>query len=424
MKVLVIGGGGREHSLVDAIHRSKKVTKIYAAPGNGGISELAECISLKVDDIEGIKSFVLEKAIDWTVIGPELPLTLGLADELRRSNLKCFGVNKDAAQLEGSKAFSKRLLIKNNIPTASYKEFTDYQNALKALESASFPIVIKADGLAAGKGVFICNNRDEASEALKAIFLDRNFGDSGDRVVIEDYLEGKEISAFAFSDGETVVPLIYAQDYKKAYEKDQGPNTGGMGSYTPVSFMTPELQDKVFHTVLKPTIEALKEEGIIYKGILYAGLMIQDSDIRVLEFNVRFGDPEAQVILPLLKTDIIDIFSGIESGKLGELKLEWENKSAVCVVLASEGYPGAYEMSHPISGLDKVRDLKGITLYHAGTKRENSGIISSGGRVLNVVAVNDSLREAYDTVYKAVDLIRFDNKYFRKDIALRELSNI
>ncbi len=424
MNVLVIGGGGREHALVDAIHCSEKVKKIYAAPGNGGISELAECVPLKVNDIKGIKSFILEKAIDWTVIGPELPLTLGLADELRSFNLKCFGVNKDAAQLEGSKAFSKRLLAKYNIPTASYKEFTDYQNALKYLESTLFPVVIKADGLAAGKGVFICNSQSEASEALKAIFIDRNFGDSGDRVVIEEYLEGQEISAFAFSDGETVVPLIYAQDYKKAYEKDRGPNTGGMGSYTPVSFMTPELQDKIFHTVLKSTIEALKEEGIIYRGILYAGLMIQGNDIRVLEFNVRFGDPEAQVILPLLKTDIIDIFNAIESGNLGKLKLEWENKSAVCVVLASEGYPGTYDTAYPITGLDKARSLKGVTIYHAGTKRSNNGIESSGGRVINVVAVHDSLREAYDSVYKAVDLIRFDNKYFRKDIASRELNDM
>ncbi len=423
MKVLVIGSGGREHALVDALRRSSKVNQIYAAPGNGGIGDMAECVPIKVDDIKGLKDFALKNNIDWTVVGPELPLTLGLIDELQKSGLKTFGVNKDSAQLEGSKNFSKQLLKKYNIPTAAFEVFENEKNALKYVNESSFPIVIKADGLAAGKGVYICQDLEQAQQALAEIFVNRKFGDAGNQVVIEDYLEGKEISAFAFSDGVHVIPLIYAQDYKKIYEGDQGPNTGGMGSYTPVSFMNEDLQNTVLETILKPTIESLKQEGILYQGILYAGLMIDQNDhAKVLEFNVRFGDPEAQVLLPLLDTDIIDIFEAIESKSLDKLNLKWKNKSAVCVVLASQGYPGNYETGFQIIGLEQAASLEGLTVFHAGTKSDNDDIFTAGGRVINVVAAKDTLKEAYDTVYMAVELIQFKNKVFRSDIALREIN--
>ncbi|MDH5681056.1 MAG: phosphoribosylamine--glycine ligase [Spirochaetota bacterium] len=421
MKVLVIGSGGREHALVDAISRSDQVSEIFIAPGNGGTTESATAVSIKVDDIASLKKFAEENAIDWTVVGPELPLTLGLVDEFHAAGLKTFGVNRDSAKLEGSKAFSKAILTKYKIPTASYKELHDYQDAKAHVEERSYPLVVKADGLAAGKGVYICQNPEEAHEALTEIFISRRFGDAGNSVVIEDFLDGREISAFAFSDGESVIPLIYAQDYKKIYENDKGPNTGGMGSYTPVSFMTEDFQNEIYENILTTTIQALRCEGITYRGILYAGLMIDKGVPKVLEYNVRFGDPEAQVILPLLKTDILDVFRAIHEGTLKNLRLEWHNKSAVCVVLASDGYPDSFDTGYPISGLDKAGAMDGLTVYHAGTKKSGDDILSTGGRVLNVVALKDTLREAVDTVYQGVSLIDFQNKYYRKDIAQKEL---
>ena len=422
MKVLVIGSGGREHALIDAILRSKKVSKVYVAPGNGGINEVAEAVFIAVNDINQLKKFALENEIDWTVVGPELPLTLGIVDEFHNAGLKIFGVNKASAQLEGSKKFSKDLLKKYNIPTAEYEVFTEYDKAQAYIEQKNkYPIVVKADGLAAGKGVYISQNLDEALNALSEIFVEKKFGGSGEKIVVEEFLDGKEISAFAFSDGETVLPLIYAQDYKKIYEKDLGPNTGGMGSYTPVSFMTDQLQKDIYKSVLVPTIEALKMEGITYQGILYAGLMIDKDEAKVLEFNVRFGDPEAQVILPLLKTDIIDIFEAIHTKSLHEIRLEWDSRSAVCVVLASKGYPDAYDTGFPISGLDKAGEVSDVKVFHAGTKKNDNNIVTSGGRVINVVAIKDQLDEAYKTVYQAVDQIAFDGMYYRKDIALKEI---
>lgn len=423
MKVLVVGAGGREHALVDSITRSNRVSKLYAVPGNAGISEQADCIDLAVDNIDGIIKLCKEKHIDRVVIGPELPLTLGLADELLKENIKVFGVNQQAAQLEGSKTFTKEFLEKYDIPTAQYKEFTQFDDAQHHLDHLNYPTVIKADGLAAGKGVYICQSKDQAQSALKEIFLDRKFGDSGNKIIIEEFLEGWEISAFAFCDGKTALPLIYAQDYKKIYEDDKGPNTGGMGSYTPVSMMTEELQNKIYNTILKKTIDSLKTEGIEYKGILFAGLMIKDNEPKVLEFNVRFGDPETQVILPLLKTDILDVFDAIDEGKLDSLKLDWSNKKAICVVLASEGYPGSYEKGKTIKGLHEAEELEGLTIYHAGTKLEGDQVVTAGGRVLNLVAVHDDLQKAHNNVYIASELVQFQGKYYRKDIAAKEIND-
>lgn len=424
MKILVIGAGGREHALVDCISKSQKVSKIYAAPGNAGIAEQAECIDLAVDNIEGILSFCKSENIDRVVIGPELPLTLGLSDELLKENIKVFGVNKEAAQLEGSKAFTKEFLEKYNIPTAKYKEFKKIEDAKSYIESISYPTVIKADGLAAGKGVYICQNKDQADSALKEIFLDRKFGESGDKIIIEDFLDGWEISAFAFSDGNTALPLIYAQDYKKIYEGDKGSNTGGMGSYTPVSMMTEELQNKIYNEILKKTIDSLKAEGIEYQGILFAGLMIKDNEAKVLEFNVRFGDPETQVILPLLETDIIDVFGAIDNKNLEYINLEWSSKKAICVVLASEGYPESYEKGFTINGFDEAKELEGLTIYHAGTMFKDNDIVTAGGRVLNIVSLNDTLEKAHNNVYIATELVQFQGKYYRKDIAGKEIKEI
>ncbi|MDH4127997.1 MAG: phosphoribosylamine--glycine ligase [Spirochaetota bacterium] len=421
MNILVIGSGGREHALVHLISRSNKVNKIFAAPGNAGIREIAECIPIEADDIKNLRQFAIENKIDWTVVGPELPLTLGLVDDFNSLGLKTFGVKKDAARLEASKSFAKKLLKKYNIPTAMYEVFNNKDDAYNYLKNNKFPIVIKADGLAAGKGVYICQSIKEGEVALNEIFIERKFGPAGNTVVIEEYLDGKEISAFAFSDGETVMPLIYAQDYKKIYEGDNGPNTGGMGSYTPVSFMTKDLEKNIYENILKPTIKALNNEGIVYQGVLYAGLMIQNSIPKVLEYNVRFGDPEAQVILPLLKTNIIDVFEAITTKTLKSIQLDWENKNAICVVLASDGYPNKYKSGFPISGLDKVKDVSNVILYHAGTKLDGDDIITSGGRVLNIIAIKNTMKEAFDAVYLSTELIQFKNKYFRNDIALKEL---
>ncbi len=424
MKVFVIGSGGREHALIDTITRSKRVSKIYAAPGNGGISSSVSCVDIKVDDIDKLKTFAINNKIDWVVIGPEYPLTLGLSDELRKAGIKTFGVSKQASMLEASKSFAKGILKKYKIPSAGYEVFDSYDNAIAYISNITFPTVIKANGLAAGKGVYICHNLDEAKTALNDIFIIKKFSTAGDKVVIEDFLIGKEISAFAFTDGNSVIPLIYAQDYKKIYDNDKGPNTGGMGCYTPVSFMTKELQNKVLKTVLEPTIRAMNSEGILYQGILYAGLMIDNyNNIKVLEFNVRFGDPEAQVILTLLNSDIIGIFEAIHNKTLHKEKIIWQNKKAICVVLASKGYPGSYTTGYPISGLSDCNKIEGIKILHAGTKKDNNNIITSGGRVLNVVAIGDSFENIYKNVYKAVDTIKFDNKVFRRDIAYRELKD-
>jgi len=415
MKVLVIGGGGREHAIVHKLSQSPKVDKIYCAPGNAGIGLLAECVDIKIGDIEKLKEFAIKNNIDLTVVGPEMPLVQGIVDEFEKAGLKIFGPNKSAAAIEGSKYFTKQLLSKYNIPTGRFKAFDKYQEVLKFLKETWYPVVMKADGLAQGKGVFIVKDFIEAKEVLDLMMKKRIFGASGDIVIIEEMLFGKEASVFAFTDGENILPMVSAMDYKKVYEGDKGPNTGGMGSIAPNPYLEEETLKEVMESILKPMVKALQKEGIVYKGVLYAGLMLTKEGPKVLEFNARFGDPETQVVLPLLKTDLIDIMEATIEGKLDKIQIEWENKKAVCVVAVSNGYPGEYQIGFEITGLEKVKEA---FVYHAGTALKDGKITTSGGRVLAVTTTGDSYEEAREKVYKEIEKIRFDGMYYRKDIAL------
>ncbi|KHO61113.1 phosphoribosylamine--glycine ligase [Thermoanaerobacter sp. YS13] len=415
MKVLVIGGGGREHAIVHKLSQSPKVDKIYCAPGNAGIGLLAECVDIKVGDIERLKEFAIKNNIDLTVVGPEMPLVQGIVDEFEKAGLKIFGPNKSAAAVEGSKYFTKQLLSKYNIPTGRFKAFDKYQEVLKFLKETWYPVVMKADGLAQGKGVFIVKDFIEAKEALDLMMKKRIFGASGDIVIIEEMLFGKETSVFAFTDGENILPMVSAMDYKKVYEGDKGPNTGGMGSIAPNPYLEEETLKEVMESILKPMVKALQKEGIVYKGVLYAGLMLTKEGPKVLEFNARFGDPETQVVLPLLKTDLIDIMEASIEGKLDKIQIEWEDKKAVCAVAVSNGYPGEYQTGFEITGLEKVKEA---FVYHAGTSLKDGKITTSGGRVLAVTSIGDSYEEAREKVYREIKKIRFEGMYYRKDIAL------
>lgn len=415
MKVLVIGGGGREHAIVHKLSQSSKVDKIYCAPGNAGIGLLAECVDIKVGDIEKLKEFAIKNYIDLTVVGPEMPLVQGIVDEFEKAGLRIFGPNKSAAAVEGSKYFTKQLLSKYNIPTGRFKAFDKYQEALNFLKETWYPVVMKADGLAQGKGVFIVKDFIEAKEALDLMMKKRIFGTSGDIVIIEEMLFGKEASVFAFTDGENILPMVSAMDYKKVYEGDKGPNTGGMGSIAPNPYLEEETLKEVMESVLKPMVKALQKEGIVYKGVLYAGLMLTNEGPKVLEFNARFGDPETQVVLPLLKTDLIDIMEATIEGKLDKIQLEWEDKKAVCAVAVSNGYPGEYQTGFEITGLEKVKEA---FVYHAGTALKDGKITTSGGRVLAVTSIGDSYEEAREKVYREIEKISFEGMYYRKDIAL------
>lgn len=415
MKVLVIGGGGREHAIVYKLSQSPKVDKIYCAPGNAGIGLLAECVDIKVGDIEKLKEFAIKNNIDLTVVGPEMPLVQGIVDEFEKAGLKIFGPNKSAAAVEGSKYFTKLLLSKYNIPTGRFKAFDKYQDVLKFLKETWYPVVMKADGLAQGKGVFIVKDFIEAKEALDLMMKKRIFGASGDIVIIEEMLFGKEASVFAFTDGENILPMVSAMDYKKVYEGDKGPNTGGMGSIAPNPYLEEETLKEVMESILKPMVKALQKEGIVYKGVLYAGLMLTKEGPKVLEFNARFGDPETQVVLPLLKTDLIDIMEASIEGKLDKIQIEWEDKKAVCAVAVSNGYPGEYQTGFEITGLEKVKEA---FVYHAGTALKDGKITTSGGRVLAVTSIGDSYEEAREKVYREIKKISFKGMYYRKDIAL------
>lgn len=415
MKILVIGGGGREHAIIHKISLSSKVDKIYCAPGNAGISEIAECININVADINMLKKFAKEKEIDLTVVGPEVPLMQGVVDEFEKDGLKIFGPKRDAAAIEGSKYFTKLLLQKYNIPTARFKAFDRYDSALNYLKEIWYPVVIKADGLAQGKGVFLVESYTDAKNALDIIMKEKRFGTSGDTVIIEEMLFGKEISVLAFTDGDTIVPMISAMDYKKIYDDDKGPNTGGMGNIAPNPYYSNALQKEVVETILKPVINSLRKEGIVYKGVLYAGLILTKEGPKVLEFNARFGDPETQVVLPLLKTDLVDIMEATIDGRLDSIDIEWDDKKAVCVVASSKGYPGNYETGFDIKGLD---DINGVFLYHAGTSKSGNKIITSGGRVLAVTAVGNSYDDAREKAYNELKKIYFEGMYYRNDIGI------
>ncbi len=423
MKVLVIGSGGREHSLVWKIAQSPQVSKIFCAPGNPGISEIAECITIEPEQINLLYEFAVKEKIDLTVVGPEAPLADGIVDNFSKHNLNVFGPNKRAAILETSKAFSKHLMRKHGIPTADFRNFDDYNHARKYVSSKGAPIVVKADGLSKGKGVFVCKTINDALQAIDSIMKDKVFGDAGDEVIIEELLIGEEISILAFTDGKTIIPMESSQDHKTIYDGNKGPNTGGMGAYSPVPLMTADLYRQVEKEILVPTVHAMNREERPYKGILYVGLMMTSHGPRVLEYNVRFGDPEAQALLVRMKSDIVPIMLAAVSGKLDTVDLEWYPQASVCVVIASGGYPGSYIKGKEITGLDLLKNQEDIHLFHAGTKFENGKIVTSGGRVLNVVASGNGISEAQKKVYDAVSKISFEGAYYRKDIASKAIKN-
>lgn len=423
MRILLIGGGGREHALAWKLAQSDKVEKIFAAPGNPGIAMLKKCscIDLKLDDLEKVADYAEEESIDLTVVGPEATLVAGIADVFKRRGLPVFGPSKAAAQLEGSKAFSKELMAKYNIPTAFFKICEDMETAKAYVKEKGAPIVVKADGLAAGKGVVVAMTEEEALEAIEEMMGDHKFGNAGARVVLEEYMEGEEASLLAFTDGKTVVPMLAAQDHKRIFDNDQGPNTGGMGTYAPAPVMTDILRLKATERILKPVVAAMAKEGTPYQGCLYAGLMIKDDVIKVVEFNCRFGDPETQVVLPLLESDLAEIMLACATGTLDQADVSWSDKAAVCVVMASGGYPESYETGKVITGLAEADAQENTVVFHAGTKNTAGSIVTAGGRVLGVTAVDDNIRVARDRAYAAVENIKFDGAFYRKDIAWRAL---
>jgi phosphoribosylamine--glycine ligase len=424
LKVLVIGSGGREATLVWKIAQSEIVDNIYAAPGNGGISQYAECVNIQADEIDKLAEFAEQNSIDLTIVGPENPLSDGIVDIFEAKGLRIFGPTKLAAEIESSKVFAKDFMKKYNIPSAEYKVFTDPEEAKEYVRELGPPLVVKADGLAAGKGVIPAMDLETALEAVDKIGVQRAFGEAGNKIIVEEFLEGEEASILAFTDGETVVPMVSSQDHKRAYDGDKGPNTGGMGAYSPAPVMTGELNNRVLNEVLIPTVKGMKEEGRKYKGVLYAGLMIKNGKPKVLEFNCRFGDPELQVVLPRLSSDVIEPLNAVVDERLSEVKLEWNPQATVCVVMASEGYPGKYEKGKPITGLEKLAQIQDIIAFHAGTKREDDTYTTSGGRVLGVTAFGDDIKSAIDHVYQTIDTINFENAFYRKDIGHRALARL
>ena len=416
MKVLIVGSGGREHAIAWSVAKSPKVDKIYCAPGNAGIAEFAECVNIKAMEFDKLVAFAKENAIDLTIIGMDDPLVGGVVDAFESEGLRVFGPRKNAAIIEGSKAFSKDLMKKYKIPTAAYENFTDPDEAIQYLETAKMPIVLKADGLALGKGVLICNTLEEAKEGVKTLMLDKQFGDAGNEIVIEEFMTGREVSVLAFCDGKTIKCMTSAQDHKRAKDGDQGLNTGGMGTFSPSPFYNDEVEAFCEKYVYQSTIDAMASEGRPFTGILFTGLMITEDGPKVLEYNARFGDPEAQVVLPRMKNDIIDVMEACIDGKLSDVELEFEDNAAVCVVLASDGYPEKYDKGFEIKGLDTFKDKDGYYVFHAGTKFDGDKIVTNGGRVLGVVAKGENLKAARANAYKATEWIDFANKYKRNDI--------
>ena len=423
MKILVIGSGGREHALVWKIAQSPRKPQIFCAPGNAGIEGLATCVPIKADDLAGLKAFALKEQIDLTVVGPEGPLALGIADEFRKARLKIFGPTKAAARLESSKSFSKDIMAANCIPTAAARSFEQMEQALAYLDEQPVPIVVKADGLAQGKGVVVATTRDEAKQAVRDAMEKSLFGQAGHRVLIEEFLDGEELTIMAFTDGKTVVPMVPAQDHKRVGDGDTGPNTGGMGAYAPAPIATAILREQVMREVLQPTVDALARLGCPFQGVLYAGLMIVKGIPYVLEFNARMGDPETEVVLPLLKTDLVDVMEAVVDHRLDQLTVEWRNDTAVCVVMTSPGYPGSYQTGFPIQGLSAQSADPRIAIFHAGTRREADRVVTAGGRVVAVTAWASSLLLAREQVYRAVPSILFNGRHYRTDIAHRALSH-
>jgi len=424
MRILVIGSGGREHALVWKLKQSPRVTKIYCAPGSAGIGELAECLAIGPEQIDQLADFAAKQQIDLTVVGPELPLTLGIADLFESRGLRVFGPNRAAAQLEGSKAFSKEILAVNGIPTAAFGTFTDAAAAKKYLAQQRSPYVIKADGLAAGKGVLICANLADAEAAIDEILVRKAFGSAGDKVVIEEFLDGEEASFMALTDGDHILPLASSQDHKRIFDNDQGPNTGGMGAYSPAPVVSAEIHDRVLREILAPLLAGLKRKNIRYRGVIYAGLMITKEGPKVIEFNARFGDPECQPIMMRLQSDLLPLLEATIDGELDQVKAEWYEDPAVCVVLTANGYPGSYDKGKEIFGLENLAYWQQGFVFHAGTAKENNHWRTAGGRVLGVTARGRSLAEAVKEVYRAIGEISWAGMHYRKDIAHRALAKI
>lgn len=416
MKVLIVGSGGREHAIATSVAKSSRVDKIYCAPGNAGIAQIAECVDIAAMELEKLADFAEEKKIDLTIIGMDDPLVAGVVDVFEERGLRVFGPRKNAAILEGSKAFSKDLMKKYNIPTAAYETFTSPEEALAYLEDSKYPVVLKADGLALGKGVLICNTKEEAKAGVKTLMLDKQFGSAGDKIVVEEFMTGREVSVLCYCDGTHIAPMTSAQDHKRAKDGDQGLNTGGMGTFSPSPFYTNEVDEFCHKYIYQASMDAMKAEGRDFVGIMFFGLMLTENGPKVLEYNARFGDPEAQVVLPRMKNDIIDVMEACIDGKLDQIDLEFENNAAVCVVLASEGYPEKYEKGKLISGLETFEGKEGYYVFHAGTKQTEEGIVTNGGRVLGVTAKGKDLKEARANAYAATDWISFENKYKRNDI--------
>lgn len=425
MRVLLVGGGGREHSLAWKLSQSPLLTKLYCAPGNPGIEEVAECVSIGVEEVERLYRFAIEQRIDYTVVGPEAPLVEGIVDRFSQAGLRVFGPNKRSAELEGSKVFAKFLLKKYEIPTARFEVFSSYDDARSWVSRVELPTVVKADGLAGGKGSMVCHSRRRALDALDICMREKRFGTAGERVIVEQFLSGEEASILALTDGETILILPSSQDHKAVYDGDEGPNTGGMGAYSPAPVITEELERSIEKNILIATIHAMRKEGRPFKGVLYAGIILTDDGPMVLEFNVRFGDPEAQPILMRLKSDLLPVLIAVTEGKLDQAgDLEWDPRPAVCVVMASAGYPGSYEKGREITGLDEVAKMENVVVFHAGTARKGGRILTAGGRVLGVTALGDDIQKAIELAYEAVSKIHFEGAHYRTDIGAKALKYI
>ncbi|MED4603692.1 phosphoribosylamine--glycine ligase [Paenibacillus validus] len=421
MRILVVGGGGREHAICWALKKSPKVKELYCAPGNGGIAQVAECVPIPVNKFEEIAQFAIDHTIDLVVIGPDDPLAEGIVDHLEAKGLTVYGPRQNAAIIEGSKVFTKQLLKKYDIPTAAYESFDSYEPARAYLNQLRAPYVIKADGLAAGKGVIIAQSIEEADQALQDIMVAKVFGESGNQVVIEEFLTGQEMSILSFVDGEVVRPMAAAQDHKAVYDNDQGPNTGGMGTYSPLPHIPQSIIDEAIETIIKPTAKAMVAEGRPFRGVLFAGLMLTPEGPKTIEFNARFGDPETQVVLPRLKTDLLDIFLATVNGCLDQMDIQWSDEAAVCVILASPGYPAAYPKGLPIEGLEDAENEPDALVFHAGTAVQGGQLVTNGGRVIGVTALGSNIAEARAKAYAAADRIRFEGKHYRTDIAKKAL---
>jgi len=422
MRVLVIGSGGREHALIWKLKQSPQVTQLFAAPGNAGIAELAECTDISASEVRRLADFAVKKGIDLTLVGPEMPLTLGIVDEFEGRGLRIFGADQQAAILEGSKVFAKRLMKKYKIPTGFFQTFYRADDARRYIQDVGAPIVVKADGLASGKGAIVCQTVKEALDAVKRIMDDRAFGDAGEKIVVEEFLSGEEASFLAFTDGETVLPMASSQDHKAVFDDDKGPNTGGMGAYSPAPVVTEEVHRKIMDQIMTPTVRAMAAEGRPYRGVLYAGLMIKDGEPRLLEFNARFGDPEAQPLLMRMESDLFPILEAVVDRRLHEVEIRWRPEPAVCVVMVSGGYPGAHEKGTAISGLRAAARMKDVVVFHAGTAIAGGKVVTSGGRVLGVTALGSDISDAIARAYRAVEKIRWDGVHYRTDIGRKALA--